>query len=484
MSVFRQQYTKPLPKGAVIEVQNGKRYARWTDRYGKKHLDPVTEGNDGNLRIIKQSKTYSIRYIDAAGVMRVESTGCTSRDAAETVRAEKTRRTELVKANVITAAEGVASDHAIVPLMEHANAYIQQLSLTVSDVHIKNIKGQLPRIIRECNFLRLTDITAEATINWLAMQKQRGMSARTRNTHRSALCSFCNWCTKTGRMMKNPISQVPKAQERTDPRHQRRALTVDETERLLRVARLRPIAEYGRAIISTEPKKHQRKRANWKRAALTYDDLDNAYAKGLEALQGRPDVRESMRLLGDTRYLTYLLLLTTGLRKGELRSIRKCQLSLNTIPALITLEARDEKNSQGAEIPLRPDVAEELREYLEALPQPLRDGDRVFDVPTALDKIFNADIAAADIPKRDGRGRVADVHCLRTTFGTHLSKAGVPLRTAQAAMRHSDPRLTANIYTDPFLLDVAGAMDKLPKFSATSSSTKTQDEKQNPSKTA
>lgn len=64
--------------------------------------------------------------------------------------------------------------------------------------------------------------------------------------------------------------------------------------------------------------------------------------------------------------------------------------------------------------------------------------------------------------KTDDRGRTIDIHALRHTFGTHLSKAGVPLRTAQAAMRHSDPSLTANVYTDPKLLDVAGAMASLP----------------------
>ena len=52
----------------------------------------------------------------------------------------------------------------------------------------------------------------------------------------------------------------------------------------------------------------------------------------------------------------------------------------------------------------------------------------------------------------------------RTTFGTLLSRGGVPLRTAQAAMRHSTPVLTANTYTDPKLLDVAGALDALPSL--------------------
>ncbi len=32
-------------------------------------------------------------------------------------------------------------------------------------------------------------------------------------------------------------------------------------------------------------------------------------------------------------------------------------------------------------------------------------------------------------------------------------------------MRHSKPELTANVYTDPKLLDVAGAIDALPDLS-------------------
>ncbi len=72
------------------------------------------------------------------------------------------------------------------------------------------------------------------------------------------------------------------------------------------------------------------------------------------------------------------------------------------------------------------------------------------------------DLAAADIPKEDECGRTVDLHALRHTFGTHLSKNGVPPRTAQAALRHSSLDLTMNVYTDPELLDVAGAMEALP----------------------
>jgi hypothetical protein len=86
----------------------------------------------------------------------------------------------------------------------------------------------------------------------------------------------------------------------------------------------------------------------------------------------------------------------------------------------------------------------------------------LFEVPAGLLRILDRDLKAAGIAKRDDRGRVIDVHAMRTTFGTLLSKGGVSLRTAQAAMRHSNPSLTANVYTDPRLLDVGAALDVLP----------------------
>ena len=62
-----------------------------------------------------------------------------------------------------------------------------------------------------------------------------------------------------------------------------------------------------------------------------------------------------------------------------------------------------------------------------------------------------------------------DLHALRTTFGTLLSKGGISPRTTQEAMRHSDITLTLGIYTDPKLLDVHGAMDALPELPLSSS---------------
>ena len=39
--------------------------------------------------------------------------------------------------------------------------------------------------------------------------------------------------------------------------------------------------------------------------------------------------------------------------------------------------------------------------------------------------------------------------------------SGADMRITQKLMRHSDPRLTSNLYTDPYLLVMVGAVNQL-----------------------
>ena len=77
---------------------------------------------------------------------------------------------------------------------------------------------------------------------------------------------------------------------------------------------------------------------------------------------------------------------------------------------------------------------------------------------------MNRDLAEAGIVKKGKDGSVIHLHALRHSFGTHLSRAGVAPRTAQAAMRHSNISLTMNTYTDSRLLDTAAAVEALPSL--------------------
>jgi integrase len=311
-----------------------------------------------------------------------------------------------------------------------------------------------------------------------------------------ALCAFGNWCVERGRIAANPFNRPPKRDEKADRRRERRALAEDELRRLLKVARLRPIAEYGRKVVKhadAANRANKRSRRTWSRAPLAFDDLEAATARGRDALRDRPGFIRELERRGRERQLVYKTLTLTGLRKGELTALRVRHAELDGPTPYLVLDAADEKAGRGAEIPLRGDLANDLRKWLADRLDDLRDAARddgtplpaklppdmpLLDVPSGLSEEFStaiwlrrgspgwspAPIGRTRIDKRDDRGRTVDVHALRHTFGTHLSRGGVAPRTAQQALRHGSIELTMQTYTDPKLLDVAGALDVLPSL--------------------
>ena len=471
-TIYKGAFTKPLPAGAKIIVRKGERLAEWKDAKGKIQTAPLTAAGD---RITVKSGTYTAKYRDGAGIVRRVATGCTDKTAAQSVLNDLETRAARVKGKILTPAEDGMIDHQDTLLADHVAAFFEhQDAKGVTDKQINETRSRLDRVAADCKFVRLSDLAGVQLERWLlARQKTDDMGATTRNAYREAWLTFTNWCVRTGRLVKNPFADVPKADAKADRRRQRRALTEAELVRLLDVARRRMVET--RSTVFKGPRKGER------------------YAKL------RPEVQRRLERLGEERALIYKTLVLTGLRKGELASLTVGQLVLDAEPAYLVLNAANEKNREGSTIPLRSDLAADLRNWLAsrlqaaqeasdkvagrqcgpkarqrskanqsgsagpaAIPARLPADTPVFTVPQGLVKILNKDLAAAGISKRDERGRTVDVHALRHTFGTLLSKGGVTPRTAQAAMRHSTINLTMNTYTDPKLLDVAGAMDALP----------------------
>ena len=497
-TVFKKQTTRPLPIGADIFTKGGQRFARW--KAGKRtRTAKLTTGRDGSERIVTESPTFLAKYRDGSGYVCEVSTGCRDEAAARSVLGELERRAELVKSGVITSTEDAIADNQAVPLAQHFDAYENSLrAKEVGDTYRADSMRYLRRLADECGFTKLADLQREALEDWLVEQAKAstgktGMSACSRNAHRNALVTFCNWCIENRRLVVNPLQRVPKANEKADPRRQRRALTEAELSRLLVVARLRPLAEIGRETIKTpnqDPATRQKgSRATWTLKPLKFDELPAAVELARERLKGNPTFLARQERLGIERALAYKVAVTTGLRRGELASLTVGQLEIDSDFPHVTLKAADEKNREGNSIPLRRDVADELREWVaslsgcgagsanvlafrrDAVAVKLPASTRLLKIPKAFCKILDRDLKAAGIPKRDDRGRTIDVHALRHTFGTMLSIAGVTPRVAQAAMRHSDISLTMNVYTDPRLLDVQGAVESLPSMSVTSDPT-------------
>ncbi len=478
-TVYRKTYTMPLPRQAQLVEQYGRTLAKWVDCKGKRHLDQTTVGKKGQVKIIRYAPTYWAQYRDADGQMVIESTGCRDKQAAQHVLAQRVKRVEQIKAGILTAQQCRTADYAGLLLQEHVDAYLDHLRCKtvrgkrVSHAHCDNVQRQLKTLLKDCNYRRLQDMTRESMQKWMNLAEQAGKSSRTRNTYRAAIIAFCNWCVETDRLTANPLARLGSADEHADRRKTRRALTETELGQLFTAARLRPLAEFGRHTIR-RMEDQKKGRRTWYKEALTFENLEPAAAQARMRLKDRTQLIDELLWLGKERSLIYKTLALTGLRKSELASITLGQVWLEETQPYLELKAKDEKSGRGAHIPLRSDLAAELRKYVSEKrcrlksAAPLPASAPLFEIPRSLVGIFDRDLAAAGIEKQDQRGRTLDVHALRHTFGTHLSKAGVPPRVAQAAMRHSSLDLTMNIYTDPTLLDVAGAINALPAFAPAS----------------
>ena len=154
--------------------------------------------------------------------------------------------------------------------------------------------------------------------------------------------------------------------------------------------------------------------------------------------------------------LAYRIILATGLRRDELRQLRWGDVKLNAPMPFIELRPETTKAKRADVLPVREDLAK----LLTTSRGEAEDDERVCLSIPSMDT-HKRYLEKAEIPYLDDRGRRA-VHALRHSYGTLLAKSGVAPRVAMALMRHTDMRLTMNVYTDPRIFDLAGAVAKLP----------------------
>ncbi|WP_165249229.1 tyrosine-type recombinase/integrase [Paludisphaera soli] len=428
-SVYRKTIPRPIPTGAtIVRNRDGTQTAKWTPRGARRPLTaPVRIMDDGRQVINQETGCYYAKYRDADGLVRTASTGCRDKAAAEQFLSELERRAERVRSGVMSRAELAVADHVAAPIRGHIVDYAATLG---EGRHAALTRRYLERLAEAFGWRTLADLRRDDLELWLADQSRPredgkpARSARSRVGFQTAAVAFCNWLVEVRRLASNPFDRMSKPRIDSDRRRVRRALSRAELLRLIQAAQEAP------------------ERPPWIRGAT-------------DAHRGD---RPAVRLSGRSRAALYALLAGTGLRVGEARKVRVADLDLDGDRPGMVLSGAATKNGEAAFIPLRGDLAAMLR--LEVAGR--RPTDPVFDIPADLLRRFYGDLKRAGIPKTDGRGRILDIHALRTTFGTHLAAAGVPLATAQKLMRHADPKLTANVYTDAALLDLHGAVEALP----------------------
>ena len=249
-----------------------------------------------------------------------------------------------------------------------------------------------------------------ATVEALQGLLCRGVGVSTSNGYLTAVKGLSRWLFEKERVDRDRLVSLSRLNAKTDRRHERRALPEKELQALLSAA-------------------------------------------------GGSEV-EFLGLTGNDRMMVYALAMTTGFRASELASLSPRSFDLEAASPTATVKAAYSKNRREAVQPLPPDVTEALRSYL-----PSRPADRSL-WPGGWHKdaaeMLRIDLAAAGLPYRDADGRVADFHALRHSYITLLERSGVSPKLAQELARHSDIRLTMNVYTHARLHDLAGAVDGLP----------------------
>jgi integrase/recombinase XerD len=245
------------------------------------------------------------------------------------------------------------------------------------------------------------------------------------------------------RLFRNPVASLKRVTIETDRRHDRRAITDEEFQRLIAAA------EQGTEI---------------------------------EGMAGRD------------RAMLYLLATWTGYRRREFASLTLESLDLTCQTPSAKVRAAYSKRRREDAVPLHPYVVERLNQWLATMPksavaEPLfalktkkghfRKTSKMMrmDLEVAREQWIEEAESEAERSRRvssyflkyeDEDGLFADFHANRHSFVSNLARAGVPLTIAQKLARHSGPRLTANRYTHLEMAEGAEAISCLPAPKQTS----------------
>jgi len=435
-SIYKRRRRRPIPDGAEIITRKGQRFAVWNHpKTGRRQKAPLSD--DGEA-VLLESPGYMIQWFDATGRRRKKSTRCPDLDAARQLAAGLERQAMQRREGLIDPAQERYAQQAQRPLGEHLGDFVRFLTdRGNTPKHVAMTGRHVQWVSDKCGAKSLVDLTGPAVMRALGDLREAGSSLRTCNAYLASVKAFTRWSWKHKRAADDPLCGLQKYNVEVDRRWVRRALSAEEFTRLVAAAATGPPIQ----------------------------TLD-----------------------GPTRAMLYILAAWTGFRRKELASLTLRSFDLEGSQPAVAINARHAKGRRADTVPLHPVVVDRLRAWLEMQGE-LHPDEPIFPLTTAggglrrTAKMMMLDLAAARArwiaeaatdqgrtereasdfsTYQDADGLFADFHANRHTFVSNLERAGVSLTTAQKLARHSDPRLTANIYTHLGVSDRAAAIAALP----------------------
>jgi integrase len=201
------------------------------------------------------------------------------------------------------------------PLEGHLVQYVADLRALNRDVqYVNELENRVRKLIHNCGWKLLRDITADSFQTWRAKQNR---SPKTLNEYLGSISSFLSWMEKHERIAKNPLKHVQKVQTNGKQVRPRRAFTDEEMRRLVIVAGPRKVL-YLTAVLTGLRRSEL--------AELERDDIHFEAAKPFINVRAsttknhkqavialHPDVKDEIALLvqrlpaGETRIFAHLM---------------------------------------------------------------------------------------------------------------------------------------------------------------------------------
>ena len=186
------------------------------------------------------------------------------------------------------------------PLLDLVSEYVNELTvLGRSGDHLRHVDKRLRRLVRECRWTRLADVTPASFQMW--RKEQAHKAPKTLNEYLATLSAFWTWLRKQSRVSVNPFELVERTDTRGKERVQRRALSDTQVGQLLQAA--------------------------------------------------------------GKNQLAYMLPLYAGLRRNEVKTLRWSNLVLGESGGLLRIHAAVNKNRKEQALPLHHELAKALQQH-------------------------------------------------------------------------------------------------------------------------
>lgn len=405
-------------------------FRKTNTRYVDADGNRVTKNTPGARKVKVTLKPWYGKYRDADGIERRKKLSA-NKAAARQMLAELERKAEQQRSGLSSPFE----NHATRPLAEHLTDFERSLrDKGNSEDHCKLVAHRATKIVEDCRFRFIGDISASRVQSCLSDLKKLGRSQQTINHYLRAIKQFANWLVRDRRTNDNRLTHLAGGNVKTDLRIERRELSNDEIDWLLKTTRAG---------------------------------------------------RSRSKLSGWERFTLYSTAISTGLRASELASLTPAHFDLASDPPTVRIDAADEKARRGDVLPIPPDVAELLAPWLESMAKDASLWPGVWAEQKRGSGLIQRDLAdartawiedAATDAERDDRertdflcyrdhdGKQADFHALRHTYLSRLGRSGASPKAMQRLARHSTVELTLGRYTHAGLYDLAEAVERLPSL--------------------